>query len=285
MNPHKPHLNLVTALACEAKPIIDKLRLDKILHRPFSLYETEQSDMTISVLICGIGAIEVSTAIGWLAGRQAETNAAWLNVGVAGHADHKLGTLLRLVCVRQAELQNNFYPPLVAKFAGEVSAGLSSSSPNLEYPSGYALDMEAATFFDVAKKFANVECIQSLKIVSDNPESPIEQLNSMVISELIAPNVERIIRFGKDLSALTLLPKQTFGIPQELKDLHATVSQLNQLEEACRRITAAGLGTKNLQEDLKHCESVQEGINLMNLVTLKTPPALTSGLIDSLEGD
>ncbi len=83
-------INLVVALPAEARPLIEFFRLkEKTTIGTFRMYR--QEDM--SLVISGPGKIAAAAATALLAGSNTTgKQAAWLNIGIAGHATYAIGT-------------------------------------------------------------------------------------------------------------------------------------------------------------------------------------------------
>lgn len=159
----------VCALACEARPIIDRYRLKKSRRdHAFDLYENPR----MACIVSGVGRLACAAATAWCAARfDAERALAWLNVGIAGAADFELGTLLQVVQIVDADSGRHYYPMPTAKPALPTAACLSLARPGNEYPPGFLLDMEASGFAASALRFSSAELVGCLKVVSDNPRA------------------------------------------------------------------------------------------------------------------
>ena len=220
----KNNINYVCALFSEAKPLVEHFKLKKVHDKPFSLYSNSlgnsidgQASTTVNVLISGIGSFNMSASIGWLGALQAVTtkslseevasndssstesryqhpeSSVWLNLGIAGHASLNIGEPFLVSSSRDINSTRSYYPPQVARRTVTLSPCLSLNAPSSEYPDDGGIDMEASAFFSVAPRFADAECVQSLKVVSDNPQHGLEGLDSNRVTDLIKPNVEFIV--------------------------------------------------------------------------------------------
>ena len=242
----KHTLNIVCALNCEAKAIVDRYKLKKANDKPFSVFSGDallnETQITIQVLISGVGALNMATSIGWLAARQATDKSllypsadVWLNVGIAGHADLDVGKAF--VVSRSSDLLSTraFYPPQVARRPVGLSPCLSLNAPSSDYPDDGGIDMEASAFFNAASRFSNAECIQAFKVVSDNPDNGLDDLDAKRIHQLILPHADAIEQFASAL--FDIQPKvQSHNeiqvnktLAELLQDQHATHAQRTQL--------------------------------------------------------
>lgn len=235
-------LNIITALACEAKPLIDLYRLSKVHSRPFDFYtgikEDSQSgeQYSVQLLVCGIGTLNMAAACGWLAAQTTDSNSVWLNVGSAGHKKLATGEIARIHRAVDIVSGRSHYPAMTAKWPDLSSALITYQTECNDYPEDALVDMEGSAFFSVAIKFASTECVQSLKVVSDNDQESVERLNATLITQLIEPHANTVDEFATRL--LKLLPN---GVeqPNELSliaHLHSTVSQRQQYLEVISKL-------------------------------------------------
>ena len=94
----------ISALHCEAKPVIDHYRLKKSpQHRAFDLFHNDEMCSVIS----GIGKNAVAAATAWMGGLQhASHSLCWINLGVAGTAEKELGEIFSLNKINQGQPKN-----------------------------------------------------------------------------------------------------------------------------------------------------------------------------------
>ncbi len=187
----------VCALACEARPIIDRYRLVKSRRdHAFDLYIGPR----MACVVSGIGRLASAAATAWCAARfDGEAALAWLNLGIAGAADHELGTLLKVVQIVDAESGERYYPAPTGKPALPTAACLSLARPGDDYPAGRLIDMEASGFAASALRFSSAELVACLKVVSDNPRAQTGR-DRDAVSALIAHRLDAI-----DTEAMRLL--------------------------------------------------------------------------------
>lgn len=196
----------VSALHCEAKPVIDFYRLKKSQgNRAFDVYRGDD----MACIVSGIGKIASAAASAWIAASHpAETSFAWINLGIAGAADHEIGDLFLLNQVVDADSGQCYYPVPVAVSPLAGSACLTLSQASEDYRSDTLFDMEASGFMYSALRFSSAELVQGLKIVSDNRNQQIGK-NRPRVSELIHQHIESIekqacalIELERELAAL-----------------------------------------------------------------------------------
>jgi adenosylhomocysteine nucleosidase len=247
-------VNILVALDCEARPLIDQLclrRVDQVTE--FPLYA---NDSGLHLLVCGVGKFAIATACGFLAAIQksaANKVAAWLNIGIAGHQCAILGSGLLAHKVTDASSGKTFYPPQLLNFSGSTTDLITVAKPETEYPRTAAYDMEASIFYDTALRFSSAELIQIYKIVSDNPGALVTQINKQNITEWVRGRLDEIRELIKALKELSSKYNALYSLPEEciaLKNsLHLTQNQKMQLEALYRRYYA--LGNRQLSERLK----------------------------------
>jgi len=271
----KPTLAIVAALNCEVKHLVDYYRLKKTIAAPFDYYQS--ADAEVELIVTGIGALSVATAIGWLAAHNGDAQRVWLNVGTAGHASRALGEILLVHGCADSFNQRSHYPPLVAKWSGATDALLSLYAPSSDYSCGAAIDMEAHAFYSAALKFSSAELVQSVKVISDNEISGIEKLNATVIAELMQPHTETITAFAQKL--LALAPRRfdspsLVALNDLIKPLRATHSQRLQLAELLQKVVVLDV---DVYSGLERCGDMKETLAyLREQVGLATPDINTT---------
>ncbi len=201
----------VCALHCEAKPVIDYYGLKK--SHDDSAFDLYRGDNMLCI-ISGTGKIASAAACAWIAARHIhEASIAWINLGIAGSAQHEIGTAFLLNQVIDADSGQRRYP---APFAGSIlpgSACLTLSQPSESYREDYLFDMEASGFMYSALRFSSAELTQCIKIVSDNHAHHTGK-NRQQVSDLIHQNIELI---NQQAGALIALNSEISGlaIPSE----------------------------------------------------------------------
>lgn len=189
----------VCALHCEARPVIDFYRLKKSHDdSAFDLYRGDG----MSCIVSGVGKIASAAASAWIAAMQADAPAlAWINLGVAGAAEHEIGALFQLDKVVDGDSGQAFYPVPAAPSALPGSACLTLNRPGSDYREDTLFDMEASGYLQSALRFSSAELTQALKIVSDNRHRQTGR-DRQRVSELIAANIDAIDRQAQGLQAL-----------------------------------------------------------------------------------
>ena len=228
-------VHFVVALPAEAKPLIAHYRLKRRTgESAFAVFEQDGITLTVS----GIGKLATAAAVAYTHVAFGKPQPApWLNVGVAGHACHPLGSAWLAHKVTDAETGRNWYPAIAFK-AGCPSAEIRTvSQPETEYAADCLYDMEAAGFFDAASRFSTLELIHSLKAVSDNRDHALCDIDPARASawvdgllETVATTEQALRRLASDIRPLA---KPEF--PSWATGLHFTAQQRLQFERLLQR--------------------------------------------------
>ena len=183
------HINLITALPAEAKPLIRRLGLMRLQPvGPVPIYTASGVHLAVS----GPGTSAMATGVAHLHTlAPSDTAVGWLNVGICGHGSLNLGdALLADKIIEQNGQSWELRTPVDTPF--QNSSLTCVSRPQTGYAPHMAYDMESAGFLASATCFASLNSISVLKIVSDNPEHGVEKINAKRVRELIAPHVDHI---------------------------------------------------------------------------------------------
>lgn len=199
----------VVALSAEARPLIDALKLKRLIDKPWPYYSNGEDHL----ILTGIGQLNAAAACGWMIGHEPTlARVPWLNVGIAGHADLPLGSLCWVE--RLNYKHGNLYPALHIRSAliGRALQTIEEASTN--YPDNSLLDMEGLAFYLSCSRFVPIELLHLLKVVSDNRENSIQAIDKAMTSALIKDNTADILSFAQGLTDLAdALPEDT---PPEL---------------------------------------------------------------------
>jgi nucleoside phosphorylase len=185
-----PSLFVFVALPCEAKPLIQRWRLKKHPHKhPFAIY----TDNERTVVVTGIGKVAMAGAVGYtLSLFQGPQHLLLVNFGIAGHCQHNLGSLYLADKIVDNDTGKKFYPQLPFGTACETASVATLAKPQEGYAGDYLYDMEAAAFYEIACKFSSSELIHSLKIISDNTQSPLANISEDSVECWIAQHLDTI---------------------------------------------------------------------------------------------
>jgi len=238
-NPIAMCLNIVTALPCEARPLIDFYRLSKLeLNTQFECYSN--SDKTLFLIVSGIGNINIAAATSYiflLSG--GVPNSCFLNLGIAGHQHYTIGELFLAHKITDSLSKKSFYPQPNKKLRIPSENLVSVIQADTTYAHNQLVDMEAYSFFHTASKFICHEQIQVLKVVSDNAKQPTEHIKPKFVSELINRKInviDNIIKYLLELSNSEIIFHETVKhFDGLIENWHFTRYQQHQLYELMRR--------------------------------------------------
>jgi len=174
-----PSLFIFTALPCEAKPLIRSWSLKKHPQKhPFGIYCNNEK----AVVISGIGKLAMAGAVAYaLALFQGPRFPVLLNLGIAGHQNHAIGSIHLAHKVVDADTDKKFYPQRLPCIGHVTQAVKTLTKPDSSYEEAFLYDMEAAGFYEMAIKFSCLELIHCLKIISDNIRSPQENIDETLV--------------------------------------------------------------------------------------------------------
>ena len=230
-------VNVVVALADEARPLVDHLSLrSEANHQPFRVY----NGAGMRLIVCGVGKLAAAAAVGYLYRYGNNSgNEAWLNVGIAGHATLPQGAIRLVHKVIDESSGNCWFPSRIVSSDCDSCEIRCVDRPEEEYVGNTLVDMESAGFTGATSRLAKTELVQLLKIVSDNRQSPASQLSRGFVRGLISQHmgvVERTVALLRDLSS-DQIGRSAPGT--ELESFrarwHFTATQTSQLRELLRR--------------------------------------------------
>jgi adenosylhomocysteine nucleosidase len=231
-------INLVVALPAEARPLIEHYRLgEKTTLAGFSIYRRAQRALIIS----GPGKVAAAAATALLAGSHAPAKyeAAWLNIGIAGHATCALGDSLLAHRITDDATGKSWYPPQLFDLATATRSLLTVDMPENSYRQDVAYDMEASGFYPVAGRFSSHELVQCFKVVSDNRRQSSAAITAAHCTQLITQKLDEIDQLVGSLESLARDCNRWYephsGLEQLTAQWHFTVSQQHQLAELARR--------------------------------------------------
>jgi nucleoside phosphorylase len=257
-------INIVVALPAEARPLLDHFRLrDKQKNTAFPVYRN--ADMAL--IVAGPGKVAAAAATAVLAGTdEASTKTAWLNIGIAGHAHHAIGTAFIAHRITDHATGTSWYPPQILDLSLPTENLCTVDRPEDGYPEAALYEMEASGFFPVACRFSSSELVQCFKVVSDNNTQPATAVTAKLCNQLVADRLADIEQLVNALTGLADEYTRWHAPHPELEQLsghwHFTVSQQHQLHQLARRwqVLAPGkslwlerLQEKNKASEVLHC--------------------------------
>ena len=252
-------LHITCALKPEARPLLDYFEL-----RPASAEAGihHNTDSGISLTVSGIGKSAAAAAVvRTRAYFRADRSHAWLNLGIAGHASLPVGQAVLINKVTDAASGQTWFPSRVFTSTLPAHDLLTLDNPDSNYRNEL-FDMECAGFFRAATEHATLELVQSLKIISDNCDQPMEGINPALISRLIGQNLPVIREVVEQLLApAQLLQRLNEPGPDYhalLRHRHFTVSQQHQLQSLLRKWRTLHPGEGKLGERLTEMKTAAE---------------------------
>ncbi len=129
--------------------------------------------------------------------------------------------------------------------------------------------MEASGFIDTARMFAHAELVQAVKIVSDNEQSPLSDVDAKKATELIADNISAILGL---LERLKSQSSEIYQIENTIYDEITTqwrfsVSQKVQLERQLERYNTLHDPLMEIPTDLLKVKSSKDVIGWLTLAS------------------
>lgn len=234
------NLNIVTALHCEAKPVIEHLQLKKITTPalPFPIFTNKEN--SVHLIISGVGKIKAAIATTFLAQwTENKNHACFLNIGIAGSAQFNIGEMLLINKISEVSTQRNWYPYTSHLKFKNKSVLMTHDLPQNSYPSAGLVDMEGSGFYQAAACFATQEQVQIAKIISDNHVDHMQQLNEEKVKKLISGNLHLISDLITQLLQLSqqedVINKEPETLKEFLSTWHFTHAEELQLREYLRR--------------------------------------------------
>lgn len=250
-------LIITIALEVEAKPLIEALNLKNLPDKKFKIFKNEN----IFLIITGIGKINSAIATTYIASMFPNKIKAFLNIGIAGHASLHIGQIVFINKI--FSLKNQFLSDLIEiDFPSKTL--FSVDTPKKDYEDDFVYDMEGVGFLEAALKFTFIDLIYSLKIISDNKFSSLEEISKEKVENLINQNLDEIKEFIKKLLILKAhLKSKEFELPAFFKNLHLTSYEQNELKDLVCKIISLNenISFKNFFDN---CSTKKDAFNLLN---------------------
>lgn len=181
MKPASRQIRFVVAMPSEAKPINRHFGLIRDNSATeYSLYRNQD----MALVITGIGSAASEQATRWLL-RLLPEPALCINVGIAGHSHLPIGAALLASEILHRSNGNRWQTQLPAYSPCASAPLITCAEPETEYAHSALYDMEAAGFYQAASEFVPPHYIHCVKIVSDNPQSPVHIINRELITQLM----------------------------------------------------------------------------------------------------
>lgn len=228
-------IHIVTALSCEARPLIHHYRLNgQQAENGFRVYEND----TMRLIVAGMGKCAAAAACAYLQGLAPEEKHVWLNVGIAGHVSLHVGEAILAQKIIDAATDAAWYPPLLFTPPCRTVTLISVDQPNSNYVADVACDMEASGFYATAARFNSCELVQVFKVISDNRANPVQQVSEKLAQEIICNRLnelDAIIQQLRELDARLAVQQRKPAIDLFLRQWHFTVAQRHMLLRLSQR--------------------------------------------------
>ena len=202
----------VIALKAEAEEIIKNYALERVATKPFQVYKNR--DIDIWLVLSGIGQINAVAAATYLYVKSdASYNTIWINLGIVGSRNFKVGELVQIDKITSNEFRDNYYPsPATFKNNNIERINLITvNKPEMLFKSDGVYDMEGYAFFSFAKKIASYELISVLKIISDIPGTDLSKIDKIGVERLFSkkmPLIEKVLKNLLSLQEILLLQQR-----------------------------------------------------------------------------
>lgn len=237
-------VNIVVAHGLEAKALVKMLELKR--EKTCSEFLEYGNSNNLRLLVSGIGKEAVAAAVTYLGEEQALDNGekrAWLNIGIAGHRDAPLGSGWLGNKITDQSSGASAYPPQLIDGI-QLGAVVTVDEPENTYPLDAAYEMEASAFYAEATKYSTAELVQVFKIISDNLENPLSQIDLQRVPKFIAGQASQIVLLVEKISAIVEQHNFSQRMPSQYHDICAkfrlTVNQKLQIRRLCQRYKALG---------------------------------------------
>ncbi len=179
---------IVTALASEAKPLIDFFTLQKSDDPYFSIFKND----SIMLIISGMGKLNSTTATTYLLTVNKIKPAHIINIGISGSANpnHHIGEcfLIRKIIDHASHKVIHLNPK--AFLDATTITCFDTPQNDITKLKNTLVDMESFGFYQSSQKFLNKEQITLFKIVSDKISDTI--LSPHEVNTLILPHLPLI---------------------------------------------------------------------------------------------
>ena len=235
---------IVTALHCEAAPLIDYWRLRRqVHHRAFQVFRGESSTGPIDLIVTGVGKMRSAIGTAALCAGSPHLTPLILNLGVcAAPVTHPLGEIYYVHRIRDHATARNYLPDAVIAHSFIETHLTTFDAPVIAAPTepedSALVDMEGSGFAEAASIYTAPSAWSILKVVSDHFSPP--QLTKEGISQLIAPHCGAIDGYLTALAAAHSGEKFSFPpddkaiLDQFLSAYRFTASQKQMLTTAAR---------------------------------------------------
>lgn len=227
-------IHLIIATFTEANYFIKSLQLKKVHSiSEFNVYYNNKFTLTIS----GIGKVNSAVAVAQTYqefGKNRNNN--WLNVGIAGHNNSKLGEIYIINKISEDKGDKCFFPysPCIPNVKN--NSCITYENMNNKYNDSLS-DMELSGFFEAANKYSYKELIHSIKIISDNKYDSIDFRDKQTVEKLFSDKSNVFEKFFKIIESLlkdtvnntTMIDQKVEGLIRNVKFSKSENEQVKRL--------------------------------------------------------
>jgi len=230
-------LNLIVALKCEAKPLIQYYGLKHVSGKTtFPVYENDN----VILIISGPGKVASAAAAAFLYAQSGQqTNCGWLNLGIAGHKARAVGEGVLVHKITDYASKKSWYPSIVFTPKCESDNLLTVDQVEEQYAENTIYEMEASGFYDIASRFSTVELIHCYKIISDNQLNPVSKISEKFVSELIFSNIEIVNSVAQEIVTISAALKSLDKVSPSYEEIshrwHFSTYQKGELRRLLKR--------------------------------------------------
>lgn len=232
-----PRLNIIVALAAEARPLIDAYHL-KRCHPQMAMYSN--ADRSIYLLQTGVGAVKCAAGMAYLHA-YTEANAAtyYLNLGIAGKQEGELGDIFLIDKVTDKARDVSWYPWHIPSLKIPRASLTTVHKPQATYPAASLVDMEGAAFMEAGSLFVTQEHCHLLKVISDNAKTTTAIVNKQNVQSWIQqqwPVIDKVVQHLLQRSADEAEWPVIVNIDAFLQHWHFSQYQQHQLRQYLTRL-------------------------------------------------
>ena len=257
-------MNFVIAFPGEAQPIIEFYELQKVSVQPFPYYQKDNHKLVLS----GMGREQTSQAVNFLKTKNVSPNQAWINLGIAGHGSLEIGQPFLAGKIEDDLSGNCFYPPQIYDHTFPVTCLKTYSQPCSSYEPARGYDMEAHAFYAAVVGASTRELTQVIKVVSDNPSSPLSKFSPKDVPGLIEPNLKDIALFVEQMERISLEMQQVYEVSKTYEKVlgihHFSSTRSHQLHDLVRQTNALGLSLGEIESIAQSAKDGAEVISSIN---------------------
>jgi hypothetical protein len=253
-------MNFVVAFKGEAQPLIDFYQLEKVGDSPYPLFRNDQH----SLIISGLGRDRATSATTALHQVTKKDNLGWMNLGIAGHGSIEIGEAFIAGKITDDSKDECFYPPQIFEHSFAVSCLQTCSKPCSNYQPDLGYDMEAHAFYRTACQFSIRELVQVIKIVSDNPDHDLNQVNPKEVPGMIEKCLKEIDTLVKQIDATSFAMKSDNELVegyQRAQSIHSfSVTHTHQLHDLLRQAKSLGVDLGEIEEIIAKASNARDAM-------------------------